>query len=803
MTEPKEQRDRQSLSPIITDKNWSKELEKPIYEEWKKSKAYKFNPKSKRPIYSIDTPPPYVNAPVHMGHCTTYILMDMFARFHRMIGEEVLFPLGLDRNGLPIEIATEKKFDVTPGKIPREKFIEYCKKLLEEFSLKSTETFLRSGISFSSWEAGNKPGDVYLTDSDEYRALTQATFIDLWKKKLIVKDTRVNNWCPGCRTTVADNEIDYVEVPSKFNDVVFTVKETGEKIIIGTTRPELICTCGVVFFHPEDNRYKRLEGKTAVTPIYGKEVPLKANPVVDQNFGTGLLMTCSAGDLEDIRIFRELGLKSTIAIDQNGKMNEHAGFLKDLKVKEAREKMIETLKEKGLLVKSVEIKHRTPVCERSKNEIEFIEMEEYYLKQLDFLKDVRAVSEEIKFYSEKNKQFLTDWINSVSIDWPISRRRVYATEIPLWYCENKDCGEVIVPPKGKYYRPWTDKVPVDTCPKCGGKKFRGEERVFDTWFDSSISPLYILQYLEDPKFYKKAFPATLRPQGKDIVRTWLYYTLLRCFQLTGKPIFRDVWIHNHILDGQGRKMSKRLGNVVDPAQLIDRFGAEPIRLWAALEGNLTDADFMCSEDKIQGNSKFLTKLWNVSRFCSMFPVTEAATIKTSVLDKWVLKEINELAFLAWQRYQEYDFHAPVVKIRHFIWEVFASHYLEMIKSRAYNEAGAFSKDEQAGAIFTINQVLDIALKLLAPVIPFLTSKIYKELKGKDIHKEPFPKIEGFPFKLDFTTEEILDLNSKIWKEKKGKGLSLAEPIETFEIPKKFQQIEKELEMHKIKKIKWI
>ena len=210
------------MEPKLAETNWNKELEKGIYDEWKKSKAYKFDSKTKKKIYSIDTPPPYVNAPVHMGHCTTYILMDMFARFKRMTGFEVLFPLGLDRNGLPIEIATEKKFNVRPGSVPREKFIEYCKKLLEEFSLKSTETFLRSGISFSSWEIGKNPGDVYLTDSDDYRALTQSTFIDLWKKGLVYEDKRLNNYCPGCRTTVADNEVDHIDLKTFLYHVNFS-----------------------------------------------------------------------------------------------------------------------------------------------------------------------------------------------------------------------------------------------------------------------------------------------------------------------------------------------------------------------------------------------------------------------------------------------------------------------------------------------------------------------------------------------------------------------------------------------------
>ena len=743
-----------------------------------------------------------------------------------MSGNEVLFPLGLDRNGLPIEMAAEKKFNINPTKVSREEFIASCKKLLEEFSTKSTETFLRSGISFSSWESGKKPGDLYFTDSEEYRKLTQSTFIDLWNMGLVYEDKRLNNYCVGCRTTVADNEVDHKDVKTFLSHIKVKVKEgtkqvsgpvsnKGEEVVIATTRPELLCTAAMIVYHPDDKRYQHLKGKKAIIPVYNLEVPIQPHPIANPEYGSGILyMSKSAGDQNAIRFLIEMKIEPESCITIEGKMDKNSGFLEGLKVDEARQKMIEALEKEGVLVKKEEIMHSTPICERSEHTIEFITMPEYYLKQIDFLDAVRKVSGKINFYSKKNEQLLLDWISSVSIDWPISRRRVYATEIPLWYCE---CGEAIVPPKGKYYQPWKGEPPVKECRKCGGKKFKGETRVFDTWFDSSISPLYILQYVENPEFFKKAFPATLRPQGKEIVRTWLYYTLLRCYQLTKKPAFKDVWIHYHILDGKGKKMSKRLGNVIDPALLIDKFGAEPVRLWAAVEGNLTDGDFICAEDRIQGNGKFLTKLWNVARFISGIGTDTAHLQKQSVpdykpikkpklsaLDQWILSELNGLIEFSRKQFEAYDFHNPAVKIRHFVWEIFASHYLELVKSRAYNKEKAFSKTEQDSAIWTLNHVLDTVLKLLAPVTPFITYKIYKDLRGKDVHLEKFPEhIEGragnrrFPEFKEFTTEELIELNSAVWKAKKDKGLSLKDPID-FKIPEKFKSVEKELkEMHKI------
>ncbi len=787
------------MKPKLQDKRWSKDFEKPLYEEWKRKKLYAFNRKSRKPVFSIDTPPPYVNTPVHIGQATTYILMDFFARFKRMTGNEVLFPLGLDRNGLPIEMAAEKRFKVKLTSLPRRKAIALCKRILEESSMASTETFLRSGISFNSWVLGKLTGDVYYTDSPEYRALTQGTFIDMWKAGLIYEDERVCNFCPGCRTTIADAEVEYRNLPSTFNDIVFRCKETGEKIIIGTTRPELVCTCGMVIFNPNDKRYKHLEGKTAITPVFEKEVPIRSHPAAEMEKGTGIMMMCSFGDLTDIRFFREMKLEPVIAIDKSGKMNRNAGILRGLGIEKARQKMIEELKRKKLLVGQKRVSHRTPVCERSKDPIEFISMKEFYVRQIDQKPKMKEMAKKLKFFSPRSRQILIDWINTVSIDWPISRRRYYATEIPLWYC--KKCGEPVLPPKGRYYQPWQEKAPIKKCPKCGGGEFRGEERVFDTWFDSSISPLYILMYDKDDDFFRKHSPCTLRPQGKEIIRTWLYYTLLKCYLLTKKSIFRDVWINYHIVDERGHKMSKSVGNVIDPADVIDRFGAEPLRLWAAIEGNLTRTDFRCSFERIEGAGKTLTKLWNVARFISMFQAPEHKP-KLMETDTWILHEANKLVEFAGKCYENYDFHNPAVRIKHFLWETFASHYIELVKSRAYNQNNKFSRDEQDAAIYTLNKVLDIIMKLMAPVIPFITYIIYRKLHGKDIHFTEFPVPEKTK-KPGFDTDTLLQLNSRIWKKKRGKGLSLKSPIKTITIPQKFRGIEKDFkETHNIQEIKY-
>lgn len=783
--------------PAISEKKWSKELEAVVYEKWKKEEPYRFDPAAKGKVYSIDTPPPYLNTPIHIGHATTYSLMDMFARYKRMKGFNVLFPLGLDNNGLPIEMAAEKKFNIRFHQLPREEFLKKCRQVLEEAGTASVDSFLKLGIGFNSWEKGTGIGEVYETDSEDYRKLTQETFIDLWNKGLIYEEERINNYCPGCRTTIADAEIDYAEINSSWNEVKFKVKETKEDIIIGTTRPELIASCIAVIFNPEDERYKKLAGKTALTPIYNREVKIMAHPQASMEKGTGLVMMCTAGDTADIRFAREAGLAPIISINLDGTMNENAGFLKGMKIKDARAAMIAELQNKGLLAKQTPTVHRTPVCERSGDHVEFIQMKEFYLKQVEFKQQLLEIAEKLNVYAESSRQMLIDWINSVSIDWPISRRRYYATEIPLWYC--KKCHEAVVPPKGRYYQPWKEKAPVDKCGKCGGKEFEGETRVLDTWFDSSNTPLYVLKYNRDEEFFRKNFPCTLRPQGKDIVRTWLYYTLLKGYLLTGKSVFADAWINYYIVDEHGKKMSKRKGNVIDPHDIIEKYGAEPLRLWAAIEGNITTTDFRCGLDRIDGAGKTIVKLWNAARFVSMFEKPKGKA-KLQPLDEWIRHEVNDLVEEAAKGYDEYDFHNPSQKAKHFLWETFASHYLELAKNRAYNTDGKFSEEEQTAAVETLHYCLERLLLVLAPIVPMITYKLYNDMYGKDVHFEKFPAAEDYGL-AGFTGAELEALDSEIWKQKKEKGLSLKAEIKEAVVPEKFKPIEIDLKAaHNIAKI---
>lgn len=786
-------------------KSWGPEIEKEIVSKWKKSESFKFKKSSNKKIYSIDTPPPYVNAPIHIGQAITYCYMDFFARYKRMKGFQVIFPLGLDRNGLPIEMATEKKFNISPFKVSHDEFIKKCKELLEDTSSETEDTFAKMGISFTSYKKGNHIGSIYMTDSPEYRKITQTTFIGLFKKGLIYEDVRINNWDPKLQTTIADSEIDYKDIDSTFSTIRWEVKGTSEEILIGTTRPELICTCGAVIYNPKDGRYKHLNGKVAITPIFGKEVRIMEHPLAKIDKGTGLAMMCSAGDLSDIQFFREQNLAAVIAIDKDGRMNENAGFLKGLKVKEARKKIIEVLDEKNLIKKQEKIIHRTPVSERSGAEVEFIEMPEFYLKQVEFKDKVRKISKKINFYPKESRKILDDWVDSIAIDWPISRRRFYATPIPIWNAYIEERKIVSLGKEENYYEPWKEKPKSDFDVFENGKKigkvknfnvkWKGEERVLDTWMDSSISELVLLKYTEDDKFFKKNYPASLRPQGKEIVRTWLYYTILRGYLETGKACFKDVWINQHILDEKGHKMSKSEGNIIDPQKLLKEYGAEAIRLWAATEGDLAKQDLKCSEERIKAELKTINKLLNITKFVIQFKKPKKKP-KLTEIDKLFIDYLDYETHHIGISYDRYNFFKPAVKLRSFLWETFASHYLELVKARAYNEEKKFTKQESEAAIYTLYYLLERLVVLLSPIIPQVTSIIASELK---ISLEKFPKINYPPLekrvrKNDelWRVNQITNFNREVWKEKKDQGLSLKLPIYEIKIPKQLKPYEKDL-----------
>ena len=775
------------MEPKIKDKSWNPVIEQTILKKWEENDIYKFSIKKEKEAFVIDTPPPYPSGrPWHIGAAAHYAQIDMIARTARMMGYNVMFPIGIDRNGLPVEIYTEKKHKVRMRQMDREKFLDLCRIALDDLEVEMIQIMKDMGLSANFQE-------YYRTDSNEFRALTQSTFIELWKRKLVYLANRPNNYCPECGTTIADAEITYEDIPTKLIYMIFKVRETNENIIIASTRPELLFACQCIIVNPEDEHYLGLQGKHAVLPLFDREVEILPHPSVKPEFGSGAVMVCSYGDQNDVQIFRELGLKEIVALDSSGITTSAAGSYSNLRVNQARTRIIEDLKNAGLLLKEQNILHRTPLCERSKTPIEIIPLQDYFVKQLDFIPQLKELTMKIKFHPDTHKQILLNWIDSVAIDWPVSRRRFYGTEIPIWYCNN--CNTPNLPEPGKYYRPWKEKPPFKTCNKCGNTEFIGEDRTFDTWMDSSITPLFITKYKKDHELYKHSYPTEIRPQAKDIIRTWLYYTMLRCYQLTDELAWSNAWIMGYGVDEKGEKMSKSKGNVIDPFPIIHHYGADTFRFWSATEANLGH-DFRCSEQRILSAQKFLSKLWNLGRFLSSFDFISEEPDDIAASDKWILAELSNLIEECEKGYKDFNFFITANAIREFTWSLFASHYVEMVKGRVYDMGDLIG---QKSAIFTLHKCLSTILILLAPMCPFITEELWTKMYGtQSIHLQHMPKEQIYYLEMRKYTHYITEFNSRVWNKKKqtisrktGKPLSLKDSID-ITVPTELNIFKKDL-----------
>ena len=781
------------MDPKIEAKSWNPMLEKETLRKWESEDIYAFSTTSETGSFVIDSPPPYPSGrPWHIGAAAHYAQIDMIARFARMSGYNVMFPIGIDRNGLPVEIYTEKKHKIRMRKMKREAFLDLCRVALDDLEAEMIQIMKNMGLSCNFKQ-------YYRTDSDEFRALTQNTFIDLWKRHLVYLATRPNNYCSDCGTTIADAEIIYEDLPTKLVYMNFTVRETSEKLVIASTRPELLFACQCIIVNPKDGRYLRFHRKHVEIPIFGREVKILPHHSAKAEFGSGVVMVCSYGDQNDVQLFRELGLKEIVAINENGITTPAAGPYSNLTLKEARDKIIEDLNDAGLIDRVEDIVHRTPLCERSKTSIEIIPMEDYYLKQLEYIPKLKDLAEEITFYPPMHKQILINWLNSVSIDWPISRRRFYGTEIPIWYCNN--CRTPNLPDStitDKYYRPWKEKPPFEKCIQCDCTEFTGEDRIFDTWMDSSITPLFISKYKRDQKLYNHLYPTNIRPQAKDIIRTWLYYSMLRCFQLTDKLPWSSAWIMGYGVDEKGEKMSKSKGNVIDPFPIIHHYGADAFRFWSASEGSLGH-DFRCSEQSIAGSKNFLSKLWNIGRFISSFDILAETPAQLFATDEWIISELSILIEDCKKGYNDFNFFVPSNAIREFTRNLFAAHYIEMVKARAYNQEDSIG---HKSAIFTLHLCLSTILLLLAPICPFITEELWTKIySAKSIHVQHLPDFSQRDYhKLSNYTGLITDFNSKVWNKKKetilektGKPLSLKDPVE-ISIPTELNLFKKDLKL---------
>mgnify|MGYP003681994135 FL=1 len=817
-------------TPRLPEKRWSIDLEKKIQEEhYADSESYQqrygFKPTSGKPMFVVDTPPPYPSGTWHIGAVAQYSMIDVIARSQRLLGKEVYFPWGVDRNGINIEFTVEKNTKRKMKTYDREEFLNLCRETIETFTQAMRKTAARVGLSCDF-------AAEYLTDAPDYRAVTQSIFIDLFKKGDIIEDLRPNIYDPVEGTTIADAEVERISRNTKLVDVKWQT-DTGEELIISTTRPEMICACGVVVVHPEDQRYQHLVGKRAILPmpVNGREtsVEIQTHPSVKSEFGSGILMVCSFGDQNDVAVFRELGLTPYQAIDLDGCMTDIASDLSGLSVLEARFKATEMLEDSGKISKIEERSQEVPVSERGKNPVEIILLKEWYVRQTHIQDRMREHIEEIQFHPPRNRQFLLDWMDNISIDWPISRRRWYHTEIPIWYSEDEQF--IVVPPSGEYVQPWKEQPPLDSRVLNRDSRedvgsfsemedslgeIRGEEKVFDTWMDSSNSNLFVSGYLNHPEVFEKAFPTALRPQGKEIVRTWLYYTLLKSTLLLDKPGFQHVWIDGLGMDPWGRKMSKSLGNGIDADSVLEcgaggrtgswkvkgpsgsvslkanKIGSECFRLWKACEAQVGD-DFHINPEEIEAKYfGVLTKLFNVARFASQFDMPDVEpTTPFPVEDRWIRSEFSTTMTVVESSWNDLDIYTATQALKTFGTGILPSHWLEMAKTRLY--------DGDMHAAWTIHSILKDFLAAFSPVCPFFCHHISMTLYDESsVDVDQFPTQGPVDEQLNNLTPEVEAFNSEVWKTKKEQGLSLNAEIEGVLIPDSLEEFKGTLtRMHKL------
>ncbi|MCD6461629.1 MAG: valine--tRNA ligase, partial [Thermoplasmata archaeon] len=722
------------------------------------------------PPYVIDNPPRYASGALHAGHAVNYSQIDFVARYKRMRGYNVFFPLCFDTNGTPIEVKVEKKHGITLEDVDRHEFIKLCREFANGFIDEMTHQFEVLGESMD-------PDIYYQTDAEYYRRVTQISFIKLFKKGLIYKGVFPVNWCPRCGTSIAEAEVEYQQRETRLNYIKFRDKETGEEVLIATTRPELLCTCQMVAVHPDDESKRHLMGRTLVTPVFEREVPVLADEKVDPEFGTGVVMICTIGDKDDLEWVHKYGLKIEMGIDQRGLMTDLAGPYAGMPLEEARKKIIEDMKASGLLVKQEPLQQNVGTCWRCHTPIEFLEVPQWFLKILDFKEDVLRRADEIRWFPEYMKIRLRNWVESLAWDWPISRKRYFATPLPLWECDS--CGHVVLAREEDcYVDPTLDDPPVASCPECGGS-LSGCTDVFDTWMDSSISPLYIAFWQRDEDLFKRLYPTSLRPQAQDIIRTWAFYTILRSHLLVDMKPWDDIMIGAYILSPDGTPMHASKGNVVDPLELLEEYGADPMRYYAATCGLGEDSPVRYKD--LTRGKKLVTKFWNVERFISSivpegYRPEDRPPESLRTVDRWILSRYSETVEEVTRAFEEYRFDDAVKRTEMFLWHELADHYIEMSKYRRGRGDEALH--------YTLYTIGSGVAKLLAPIMPHVTEdayqRFYREREGaKSIHLARWPEpVDGWQgWKDEAARGELArDIIGAVRSWKSGMGIPLNAPI---------------------------
>lgn len=713
-----------SMYDISVDEKWNK--------YWLERKLAHFDEDdTDKPIYVIDSPPPFTSGTLHMGHVSSYSLLDFVARYKRMKGYNVLYPQGWDTQGFPTEKAVEKQFGTA---LPREEFYRRCSEMAQH-NLTAMRKQMHT-LGFMSDERYE-----YITMTPEYRAKVQLSLLMMHDKKLIYRDKSPVEWCTKCGSAIAHAETEEKAAETNFIHVNFEVVGAKRRITIATTRPELMHACVALAVNGNDDRYKDIIGKKAKVPLSGQHVDIIADEHVDAALGTGAEMVCTFGDKVDREMYYRHKLKYIEAIDPRGRLT-NAGKFNGMKISEARSEVIKELEAIGAVAKTEKITHSVKVHDRCGTEIELIPSVQWFIKVKEFAGLIKEIANDIEWTPEFTKQYLIDWANFIDWDWIISRDRVFGTPIPFWYCGK--CGEILAPAKERLpVNPALEGSPVAECPKCGGKMV-GETATCDVWVDSSITPLVITGWPNDRKLFSRAYPTDLRVQGTEIVRTWAFYTIFRSWALTDNKPFDKMLVHGMVLSPDGKRMSKSKGTGISPDELLKKYPVSPIRLWAALSSAIGKDKPILFNDLDYAKS-FIIKLFNSAAFVkTAIGDKKAPAIEPSkdmgIFDVWILNRLNTITKLADNAYDTFAFYEAANAVINFYWHEFCDYYLENVKHRVYS---ADKKDEKSksAAVFTLHHVLTTALKLLTPIIPHITEEVNSMFNsnGSSITLEEFPK----------------------------------------------------------------
>lgn len=721
----------------LTDKFNPQEFEEKRYEEWKEKGYFKPSMDKTKQSYCIVMPPPNITGKLHMGHALDNTIQDLLIRYKRMQGYNTLWVPGTDHAAIATEVklvASIKAEGKTKEELGREGFLKRAWEWKEEYGGTIEKQLAKLGCS-CDWDRERFTMDEGLSKAVE------KVFISLYDKGLIYKGKRMINWCPYCNTSISDAEVEYETEPTHLWHIRYQV--TGEKdryIIVATTRPETMLGDTAVAVHPSDERYKDLIGKTCILPIMNKEIPIIADPFVEREFGTGCVKITPAHDPNDYQAGLTHNLEIIEVFDENFKMGDLLPEYKGMELLEAREKIVERLKEIGALVKIEDYTHNVGKCYRCHHTIEPKISEQWFVKMKNLAKPaIDAVRNgDIRFIPERFDKNYFHWMENVQ-DWCISRQLWWGHRIPAYYCE--DCNEIMV----------AADMP-EKCSKCGSTHFHQDEDSLDTWFSSALWPFSTLGWPEETEDYKTFFPTNCLVTAYDIITFWVSRMIFSSFEHTGKKPFQDVFIHGIVRDSQGRKMSKSLGNGIDPLEIIAKYGTDSLR-FSLILGISAGNDIRYMPEKLESASNFANKLWNASKFVLMNleDFDENRKINLEELcgeDKWILSKLNTLAKEVSSNIDNYDIGVACQKIYEFIWNEFCDWYIEIVKTRLYNK----ENETRFQAQYILNRVLKDSLKLLHPIMPFITEEIYTKLYDTEesIMIASYPKYDE---KLNFPKEE--------------------------------------------------